>query len=78
VTVAVEDDGVGIPEEALPRVFEPFFRVDPSRSRRTGGFGLGLPLCQRIVEAHGGAIRAERRPGRGSRFVFTLPRPPAP
>jgi signal transduction histidine kinase len=74
VTLAIEDDGPGIPEEALSRVFEPFYRVDPSRSRRTGGFGLGLPLCQRIVEAHGGAIRAERRPGRGSRFVVTLQR----
>jgi signal transduction histidine kinase len=74
VTFAVDDDGPGIPEEALGSVFEPFFRVDPSRSRKTGGFGLGLPLCKRIVEAHGGTIRAERRPGRGSRFVVTLPK----
>ncbi len=76
VVVRIEDDGPGIPEKDLERLFEPFFRVDPSRSRRTGGYGLGLSLCKRIMEAHGGSIVASNRPGRGASFSITFSRSP--
>ena len=76
--VTVADSGEGIAEDDLPRVFERFYRVDPSRSRATGGAGLGLTIAKQLVEAHGGAIRAESAPGRGSRFVFELPVAAAP
>jgi two-component system sensor histidine kinase BaeS len=68
----VADTGEGIPEEALPFVFERFFRVDHSRSRATGGAGLGLAIARKIVEAHGGRIGATSEPGRGSRFFFEI------
>jgi signal transduction histidine kinase len=73
VVVRVTDDGVGIPESAVERVFEPFYRVDPSRSKGTGGYGLGLSICKRVMEAHGGAIAVERGAGRGTSFVLTFP-----
>jgi signal transduction histidine kinase len=76
VIVRIVDDGPGIPESDLARVFEPFFRVDRSRSRRTGGFGLGLSMCQRIMEAHGGSIQVENNPGRGATFTLVFPRRP--
>jgi signal transduction histidine kinase len=56
LVVRVIDDGPGIPKEDLVSIFDPFFRVDRSRSRKTGGYGLGLSICKRIVEAHGGQI----------------------
>ncbi|MBI4282528.1 MAG: HAMP domain-containing protein [Chloroflexi bacterium] len=71
--VTVADTGVGIPPEELPRVFERFYRVDHSRTRATGGAGLGLTIAKQLVEAHGGTIRAESEPGKGSRFIFELP-----
>jgi signal transduction histidine kinase len=71
--VVVEDDGPGIPPADLERIFEPFFRVDRSRSRKTGGYGLGLSICKRIVEAHGGRVEAGAVAPRGARFVITLP-----
>ncbi|MDO8749641.1 MAG: ATP-binding protein, partial [Dehalococcoidia bacterium] len=71
--VTVADTGEGIPPEDLPYVFERFYRVDASRSRATGGVGLGLTIARKLVEAHGGAIRAESTPGKGSRFIFELP-----
>jgi signal transduction histidine kinase len=74
VTMRVADNGTGAPEADLERLFEPFFRADPSRSKRTGGFGLGLSICKRIAEAHGGRIAAENRPDRGLSVVVTLPR----
>jgi len=74
VTVRVTDDGVGIPEGEIERVFEPFFRVDASRSKRTGGYGLGLSICKRVMEAHGGRIVVERAGDRGASFVLTFPR----
>jgi len=77
VTLRVTDDGPGIPESEMANVFEPFYRLDRSRSRRTGGYGLGLSICKRIVEAHGGSIVIERGAGRGASFVVKLPRPPA-
>jgi signal transduction histidine kinase len=73
VIVTVADDGPGIPEEDLPSLFEPFFRVDRSRSKKSGGYGLGLSLCKRIVEAHGGQIEVANRRGRGAEFVVRLP-----
>jgi signal transduction histidine kinase len=74
VQVDVIDSGEGIGEEDLPRVFDQFFRGERSRSRETGGAGLGLAIAQRIVEAHEGRIWVESRRGTGSRFSFTLPR----
>ena len=63
--VTVEDSGEGIAPEEIPLVFERFYRVDPSRSRATGGVGLGLTIAKQLVEAHGGAIHAESTQGRG-------------
>jgi len=74
VEMRVSDNGPGIAAADLDRVFEPFFRADRSRSKKTGGFGLGLSICKRIMEAHGGDIRAETRPDRGTTVVFTFPR----
>jgi signal transduction histidine kinase len=73
VRVEVHDRGVGIPEEDLPHVFEPFYRVDRSRSKDTGGYGIGLSLVKRIVEAHGGAIQMTSRVGEGTSVSITLP-----
>jgi signal transduction histidine kinase len=67
VECRVEDSGPGIPAESLTRVFEPFF------SRRKGGTGLGLPIVQRIVEAHGGTVTASNRPAGGAVFTVVLP-----
>lgn len=71
--VLVRDSGPGIPAEDLPYIFERFYRVDKSRSRTTGGVGLGLTIARRLVEAHGGRIDAFSEVGRGSEFVVTLP-----
>ncbi len=73
VRVSVSDTGEGMPEEERGRIFDRFYRVDPSRSRATGGTGLGLTIARQLVEAHGGSIWAERRPEGGSRFVFEVP-----
>lgn len=72
--LCVEDDGEGIPEEALPRVFERYFRVDPARSRQRGGAGLGLSIVQWIVAAHGGTIAISSRLGQGTTITIALPR----
>lgn len=56
VVIQIKDYGSGIPEEELPYIFEPFYRIDKSRSKKTGGYGLGMSLCKKIMEAHGGAI----------------------
>lgn len=71
--IAVTDTGRGIPPEALSRVFDRFYRADSSRHATTGGSGLGLAIVQAIVEAHGGAIRAENAPQGGARIIFTIP-----
>lgn len=73
IAVAVADTGEGIPAEDLPYIFERFYRVDKSRTRTTGGSGLGLTIAKRLVEAHGGKIEAQSQPGEGSCFSFTLP-----
>ena len=72
--VIVADRGIGIPAADLPRLFEPFYRVDRSRSRDTGGYGLGLSLCKRIMEAHGGSIEIRSREGEGTRVFLRFPR----
>jgi signal transduction histidine kinase len=73
VTAVVRDRGAGIPREELARIFEPFYRTDSSRSRDTGGYGLGLHICGKILEAHGGTITVESEPDRGTSFTVTLP-----
>jgi signal transduction histidine kinase len=71
--IAVEDPGTGIPAEHLPHVFERFRRGDPSRSRATGGFGLGLSICRAIIEAYDGRIEIESTDGAGTRVLVSLP-----
>jgi signal transduction histidine kinase len=73
VAVSVRDSGIGIAAEHLPSIFERFFRADHSRTRATGGAGLGLTIVRQLVEAHGGRVWAESTPGVGSVFTFTLP-----
>jgi signal transduction histidine kinase len=63
LSIEIEDFGKGIPEDKLPYVFEPFYRADHSRSRKTGGYGLGLHLCKRIMDLHHGDIRLENKAG---------------
>jgi heavy metal sensor kinase len=74
VVLTVEDSGVGIPAEALPHVFERFYRVDTTRSDDTGGAGLGLAIVKTICDAHGAAVRVASALGRGSSFHVTFPR----
>jgi signal transduction histidine kinase len=73
IEVQVRDTGSGISPDHLPYVFERFYRADPSRSRSTGGAGLGLAIVRQLVEAHGGTVRVESTLGTGSCFAFTLP-----
>jgi two-component system sensor histidine kinase VicK len=75
VVIRVTDDGPGIPERDIPSLFEPFFRVDRSRSKKTGGYGPGLSISKRIVEVHGGTIAVHNNRERGTSFVITLPKP---
>lgn len=72
--VRIDDDGPGIPEEELARVFEPFYRLERSRSRETGGTGIGLCIVQSIVQAHGGEVRLANRAEGGLRAELVLPR----
>jgi signal transduction histidine kinase len=71
--IVVADQGIGIPPEDHAKVFEPFYRTDESRTRSTGGYGLGLPLTKSIVEAHGGAIRLDSTPGVGTTIMMLIP-----
>ncbi len=73
IIVEVADDGIGIPQNSLGRIFERFYRVDSHRSRETGGSGLGLSICKHIIEAHGSQIRVMSTEGAGSVFSFSLP-----
>jgi signal transduction histidine kinase len=73
VEVWVKDSGPGIPQEAISYIFDRFYRVDKSRSRATGGRGLGLAIARQFVKAHGGEIRAESEIGKGTSITFSLP-----
>jgi signal transduction histidine kinase len=75
VSVAVEDNGPGIPAEDLPHIFKRFYRVQKDRGRKTGGSGLGLSICELIARAHHGSIGVESVTGEGSIFTVRLPRP---
>ncbi len=76
IAVAITDTGTGIPEEHLPRIFERFYRVDPSRSREQGGTGLGLAIVKHLVEAHGGRASAESVLSRGTTIRLVFPAQP--
>ncbi|MBW4041382.1 MAG: two-component sensor histidine kinase [Acidobacteria bacterium] len=78
VEIAVSDQGIGIAEDDLDRVFERFYRTDQARSRQTGGTGLGLSIVKHIAENHGGSVRVWSRLSRGSTFTIRLPETPAP
>lgn len=73
ITIEVIDQGCGIPDEHLPRLFERFYRVDKARSRQIGGTGLGLAIVKHIAQTHGGRIDVESKPGAGSTFRISLP-----
>ncbi|WP_010532418.1 two-component system histidine kinase PnpS [Lentibacillus jeotgali] len=74
IHIHVSDDGIGIPKEAITRIFERFYRVDKARSRNTGGTGLGLAIVKHIVEVHDGNISVESEPDKGSTFHVYLPK----
>ncbi len=73
VVMEISDSGEGIPEKDLPYVFEPFYRVDKSRSKETGGYGLGLSMCKQIIEAHQGKIKLTSTLGQGTTVTIKLP-----
>jgi signal transduction histidine kinase len=73
IEIQVDDDGPGIPEAELSRVTEPFYRIEDSRSRETGGVGLGLAIAQSIVQAHGGVLSLSNRQTGGLRATIALP-----
>jgi two-component system phosphate regulon sensor histidine kinase PhoR len=74
VEIRIEDTGIGIPPDEIPRVFERFYRVDKAHSRQLGGTGLGLSIVKHIIKLHEGEIFAQSRLGEGSTFVLTLPK----
>ena len=74
VAICVRDRGCGIPKEHLARIFERFYVVDKSRSRKLGGTGLGLAIVKHIILVHGGHIGVESLPGQGTAFTLHLPR----
>ena len=73
--IRITDSGIGIPEKELAHIFEPFYRVDKSRTKDTGGYGLGLSLCKTIMEAHGGKIEVESKPEAGTTVSLFFPIP---
>jgi two-component system sensor histidine kinase CpxA len=77
IVVRVLDSGPGVPEEALERIFQPFYRIDDARNRQTGGVGLGLSIADRAVRLHGGRVRASNRPEGGLEVEIRIPAAPA-
>ena len=73
IQLEIQDYGQGIPDEDMDLIFEPFYRVDKSRNKNTGGYGLGLSLCKTIIEAHGGTISVKSSMGQGAIFLLLLP-----
>lgn len=73
LNISILDYGIGIPRMAQDQIFQPFFRADASRSRQTGGFGLGLSMCKAIMEAHGGSIQIESKENQGTKVMITFP-----
>jgi signal transduction histidine kinase len=73
VHISIQDEGIGIPDEALERIFEPYNRVQSPETRYIGGTGLGLSITQYIIELHGGTIRVESVLGQGTTFHILLP-----
>jgi len=71
--IRITDFGIGIPQEELSHIFEPFYRVDKSRTKDTGGYGLGLSLCKTIMEAHGGKIEVQSGPEEGTTVFLFFP-----
>ena len=71
--ITIKDYGQGIPEEDLPYIFEPFYRVDKSRSKRTGGYGLGMSLCKKIIDRHQGKIQINSKVNQGTTVEILLP-----
>jgi signal transduction histidine kinase len=78
IRISVHDEGSGIASEHLPRIFERFYRVDPSRSRAEGGTGLGLAIVKHLVEVHGGRVWAESSLGEGTTISCWFPTAPNP
>jgi signal transduction histidine kinase len=78
VQLIIQDHGDGINHEALPHIFDRFYRGDPSRARSTGGAGLGLAICKAVVEKAGGTIELKSEPGKGTTATVRLPMPAGP
>jgi signal transduction histidine kinase len=70
----IEDDGIGIPEESIPHIFEHFYKVDTSRTYSSKGSGLGLAICKQIIEAHNGTISVKSKLGEGTTFKIKIPK----
>ncbi|WP_431295380.1 sensor histidine kinase [Pedobacter sp. P26] len=75
IVVSVEDEGIGIREDDIPRLFDRFYRVESSDTKTIAGFGVGLYICAEIIKRHKGEIWAESKLGEGSTFYFSLPIP---